>query len=152
VKKQYWLMKTEPDTFSIDHLAKAGTEPWSGVRNYQARNFMRQMHVGDGVFIYHSSTAVPGIAGLAQVATEAYPDPTQFQKKSEYFDPKSTREAPRWSLVDVRFVRKLARVIPLEEIRDIADRLDSLALLQRGSRLSVSPVSAAQWKTLLSLE
>jgi predicted RNA-binding protein with PUA-like domain len=110
------------------------------------------MHVGDGVFIYHSSTAVPGIAGLAQVATEAYPDPTQFQKKSEYFDPKSTREAPRWSLVDVRFVRKLARVIPLEEIRGIADRLDSLALLQRGSRLSVSPVSAAQWKTLLSLE
>ena len=152
MKKHYWLMKSEPDAFSIDDLAKVKREPWSGVRNYQARNFMRQMQVGDGVLIYHSSTAVPGVAGIAEVATAPYPDPTQFQKKSDYYDPKSKPEEPRWSLVDVSFVRKLDRVIALEELRAIADQLDGLALLQRGSRLSVSPVTAAQWKTILSLE
>jgi predicted RNA-binding protein with PUA-like domain len=151
-KKHYWLMKSEPDAFSIDDLAKAKREPWSGVRNYQARNFMRQMQPGDGVLFYHSSTAVPGVVGIAEVATEAYPDPTQFQKKSDYYDPKSKPEEPRWSLVDVAFVRKLDRVIALEELRAVADKLEGLALLQRGSRLSVSPVTAAQWKTILSLE
>jgi predicted RNA-binding protein with PUA-like domain len=149
---KYWLMKSEPDAFSIDDLKRRKREPWSGVRNYQARNFMRQMQPGDGVLFYHSSTAVPGVVGVAEVVTEAYPDPTQFQKKSPYFDPKSTREEPRWSLVDVAFVRKLPRVIALEELRAIADDLEGFALLQRGSRLSVLPVSASQWKTILSLE
>ena len=102
-------MKTEPDTFSIDDLERVGVEPWNGVRNYQARNHMRAMQPGDGVFLYHSSCAVPGIAGMAKVATAAYPDPTQFDKKSDYYDPKSTREEPRWSLVDVAFERKLAQ-------------------------------------------
>jgi predicted RNA-binding protein with PUA-like domain len=149
---KYWLMKSEPDAFSIDDLKRRKREPWSGVRNYQARNFMRQMQPGDGVLFYHSSTAVPGVVGIAEVVTEAYPDPTQFQKKSPYFDPKSTREEPRWSLVDVAFVRKLPRVIALEELRAIADDLEGFALLQRGSRLSVLPVTASQWKTILSLE
>jgi predicted RNA-binding protein with PUA-like domain len=149
----YWLMKTEPEDFSIDDLQRVGTEPWTGVRNYQARNFMRQMQLGDGVLIYHSSTDVPGIYGTAEVATAAYPDPTQFQKKSKYYDEKSTKAEPRWDLVDVRFVRKLARGIPLDEIRTHADALgEDFALIRRGTRLSVMPVSAAQWKLLLSLE
>ena len=149
---KYWLMKSEPDAFSIDHLAKAGSEPWSGVRNYQARNFMRQMQPGDGVLFYHSSTAVPGVVGLAEVASVPYPDPTQFQKRSHYYDPKSTPEEPRWSLVDVRFKRKLKRVITLQELKAQAGDLDGFVLLNRGSRLSVLPVTAAQWKCILSLE
>ena len=149
---KYWLMKSEPDAFSIDDLAKAGSEPWSGVRNYQARNFMRQMQPGDGVLFYHSSTAVPGVVGLAEVASVPYPDPTQFQKKSHYYDPKSTPEEPRWSLVDVRFKRKLKRVIALQELKEHADNLDGFVLLNRGTRLSVLPVTATQWKSILSLE
>ena len=149
---KYWLMKTEPDTFSIDDLKRVGTEPWSGVRNYQARNFMREMKVGDKVLFYHSSCEVPGVVGTATVATEAHPDPTQFDRKSDYFDPKSTREEPRWQLVDVRFDRKLPRTITLDEIRQQADRLDDFALIRRGNRLSVLPVTAAQWKLILSLE
>jgi predicted RNA-binding protein with PUA-like domain len=152
-RKRYWLMKSEPDAFSIDDLKKVGVEPWNGVRNYQARNHMRQMQVGDGVLFYHSSCAVPAIVGVAKIASVAYPDPTQFDPKSDYFDAKSTREEPRWSLVDVAFERKLKRAIPLEEIKQHADALgEGFALTQRGSRLSVSPVSAAQWKLLLSLE
>ena len=152
-RKRYWLMKSEPDAFSIDDLKKVGVEPWNGVRNYQARNHMRQMQVGDGVLLYHSSCAVPAIVGIAKVASVAYPDPTQFDPKSDYFDAKSTREEPRWSLVDVAFERKLKRAIPLEEIKQHTEALgDGFALTQRGSRLSVSPVSAAQWKLLLSLE
>ncbi|MFA6986399.1 MAG: EVE domain-containing protein [Arenimonas sp.] len=149
---KYWLMKSEPDAFSIDDLARARREPWSGVRNYQARNFMRTMSVGDGVFFYHSSTAVPAIVGLAEVASDAYPDPTQFDRKSPYFDPKSTREEPRWSLVDIAFKRKLKRIISLDELKAAADTLDGFALLSRGNRLSVMPVTAGQWKTILSLE
>ena len=149
---KYWLMKSEPDAFSIDDLAKAKREPWSGVRNYQARNFMRQMRPGDGVLFYHSSTAVPGVVGIAEVASDPYPDPTQFKKRSHYYDPKSTQEEPRWQLVDVNFVRKFKRVIALEELKAHADELEGLAVLQRGSRLSVSPVGAMQWKTILSLE
>ena len=152
-RKRHWLMKSEPDAFSIDDLQKVGIEPWNGVRNYQARNFMRQMQVGDGVLFYHSSCAVPGIVGIARVASVAYPDPTQFDRRSDYFDAKSTREEPRWSLVDVAFERKLKRAIPLEEVKQHADALgEGFALTQRGSRLSVSPVTAAQWKLLLSLE
>ena len=153
-RKRYWMMKSEPDAFSIDDLERVGTEPWNGVRNYQARNFMRDgMRVGDGVMIYHSNTKVPGIAGLATVASAAYPDDTQFDAGSYYFDEKATREQPRWFLVDVAFDRKLKRLIPLEEIRQHTDALgEGFALTARGSRLSVFPVTAAQWKLLLSLE
>lgn len=152
-RRKYWLMKSEPDDFSIDDLARVGTEPWTGVRNYQARNFMRQMQPGDGVLFYHSSTEVPGIYGEAEVASTPYPDPTQFQQTSKYFDAKATHEQPRWDLVDVKFVRKLDNGIPLEQIREHADALgEDFALIRRGTRLSVLPVSAAQWKLLLSLE
>ena len=152
-RKRHWLMKSEPGDFSIDDLERVGTEPWTGVRNYQARNFMRQMKVGDGVLFYHSNTEVPGVYGIGEVVAEAYPDPTQFQSKSKYHDPKATREEPRWFLVDVGFVRKLGRQISHQEIRAHGDTLgDEFELIRRGSRLSVMPVSAAQWKLLLSLE
>ncbi len=152
-RKHYWLMKSEPDAFSIDNLKKVGTEPWNGVRNYQARNFMRAMQVGDGGLFYHSNCKEPGIVGTATVASAAYPDDTQFNPKSDYYDPKSTREEPRWSLVDVKFERKLKRTITLNEIKQHADDLgEGFALIQRGTRLSVLPVTAAQWKFLLSLE
>jgi predicted RNA-binding protein with PUA-like domain len=148
---RYWLMKTEPDEFSIDDLSKKKVEPWTGVRNYQARNFMREMKAGDGVFFYHSSCEIPGVAGIAEVATEAYPDPTQFDKKSDYYDPASKREEPRWSLVDVKYKRKLKRVIPLSELKDRKE-LDGFALLARGNRLSVLPVTKTQWDFILGLE
>ena len=152
-RTRYWLMKSEPEDFGIDDLERVGVEPWTGVRNFQARNFMRDgMQVGDGVLFYHSNTEVPGVAGLAEVASAAYPDPTQFQKKSKYYDEKSTQENPRWMLVDVRFKRKLKRTIPLDEIKAHADELGEFALTARGSRLSVMPVTAAQWKFILSLE
>ena len=152
-RRRYWLMKSEPDAFSIDDLARVGTEPWTGVRNYQARNHMRAMQVGDGVLFYHSSCDVPGIVGVATVASAPYPDPTQFDRKSDYYDPKATQEQPRWDLVDVSFERKLKRTIALNEIRGQADALgEGFSLIQRGSRLSVIPVTAAQWKLLLSLE
>jgi predicted RNA-binding protein with PUA-like domain len=148
---RYWLMKTEPDEFSIDNLSKKKLEPWTGVRNYQARNFMREMKAGDGVLFYHSSCEIPGVAGIAEVAAEAYPDPTQFDKKSDYYDAASKREEPRWSLVDVRFKRRLKRVIALSELKDRKE-LDGFALLARGNRLSVLPVTKAQWDFILGLE
>lgn len=153
-RKRYWLMKSEPDAFSIDDLQRVGVEPWNGVRNYQARNFMRDgMQIGDGVLFYHSNCAVPGIVGIAKVASAAYPDKTQFDRKSDYYDPKSAPEEPRWMLVDVAFERKLKRTIPLDEIKQHADALgEGFALTARGNRLSVLPVTAAQWKLLLSLE
>ncbi|KAB7770733.1 EVE domain-containing protein [Xanthomonas maliensis] len=153
-RKRYWLMKSEPDTFSIDDLARVGTEPWNGVRNYQARNFMRDgMQVGDGVLFYHSNCKVPGIVGLAKVASAAYPDDTQFDPTSDYHDPRSSREDPRWVLVDVAFERKLARTIALDEIKQHAEALgEGFALIARGNRLSILPVTAAQWKLLLGLE
>jgi predicted RNA-binding protein with PUA-like domain len=143
----YWLMKSEPDECSIDDAlaAPGGKTPWTGVRNYQARNSMRDaMRVGDGVLFYHSSCAEPGIAGLAEVASAAYPDPTQFDRKSPYFDPKSTRAAPRWVCVDVRATRK-TRLVPLAELR-ARKALAGMAVLRRGNRLSVTPVTAAQWR------
>ena len=150
---RHWLMKSEPGDFSIADLARVGTEPWTGVRNYQARNFMRQMQVGDGVLFYHSNTEVPGVYGLGEVATTAYPDPTQFDKRSKYYDEKASREEPRWFLVDVRYVRTLEHAVSLDAIRAKADVLgEDFALIRKGSRLSVLPVSAAQWKTILSLE
>ena len=153
-RKRYWLMKSEPDAFSIDDLQRVGTEPWNGVRNYQARNFMRDgMQVGDGILFYHSNTKVPGIVGTATVASAAYPDDTQFNPKSDYFDPKASHEQPRWYLVDVAFERKLAQVIALDEIKQHADALgEGFPLTTKGNRLSVFPVTAAQWKLLLSLE
>ena len=146
----YWLMKSEPDEFSIDDLASAPkqTTPWFGVRNYQARNFMRdEMRVGDGVLFYHSSCEVPGIAGLARVASAAYPDASQFDRKSEYFDPKSKRDAPRWMNVDVKLVRK-TRLMPLEEMRSYRE-LAAMRTLRPGNRLSITPVSEAEWKFIL---
>jgi predicted RNA-binding protein with PUA-like domain len=149
----HWLMKSEPEDFSIDALERVGREPWSGVRNYQARNFMmKDMRVGDGVLFYHSSTAVPGVVGLAEVASAAYPDPTQFDRKSEYFDAKSPRTQPRWWLVDVAFKRKFKRVVALDELKAQAEKLGDFALLHRGNRLSVLPVTTAQWRLILSLE
>ena len=148
---RYWLMKTEPDEFSIDDLAKKKVEPWTGVRNYQARNFIREMQPGDGVLFYHSSCEVPGVAGIAEVAATAYPDPTQFDRKSDYYDAASKREEPRWSLVDVKFKRKLKRVITLTELKDRPE-LEGFALVHRGNRLSVLPVTKAQWDFILGLE
>ena len=152
-RKKYWLMKSEPGDFSIDDLARVKVEPWTGVRNYQARNFMRQMQPGDGVLFYHSNSEVPGIYGIAEVASLPYPDKTQFDRKSKYCDEKATPEQPRWELVDVGYVRTLKRPLSLTEIREHRDALgEEFALIRTGSRLSVMPVTAAQWKLLLSLE
>jgi predicted RNA-binding protein with PUA-like domain len=147
---QYWLMKSEPDEFSIDDLAKSPrkTGPWTGVRNYQARNFMRdRMQVGDGVLFYHSSCPQPGIAGLAEVAHAAYPDATQFDPKSKYYDAKSTRENPRWLHVDVKFVKKTP-LLSLDEMRAMP-ALRDMVTLRRGNRLSITPVTPAEWKAIL---
>jgi predicted RNA-binding protein with PUA-like domain len=143
----YWLMKSEPNEASIDHLALAPkkTLPWTGVRNYQARNFMRDgMQIGDGVLFYHSSCPQPGIAGIAKVSSAAYPDPTQFDSTSHYYDPKSSPEKPRWLLVDVHFVKKTP-LIPLATLRDHAELAD-MQVLARGNRLSITPVTQAQWR------
>ena len=146
----YWLMKSEPDEVSIDDLVRDKRVPWFGVRNYQARNFMRdEMHVGDGVLFYHSSCPQPGVAGLAEVCSAAYPDATQFDPKSKYFDPKSTRESPRWMNVDVKAVRK-TRLLPLAEMRE-TKALAGMRLLQRGNRLSITPVTAAEWRAVTRL-
>ncbi|MGB3268480.1 MAG: EVE domain-containing protein [Rhodanobacter sp.] len=145
-------MKSEPDAFSIDDLKRKKREAWDGVRNYQARNFMRDgMRPGDKVFFYHSNCAVPGIVGIAEVATDAYPDPSQFDPKSKYFDPGSSRDNPRWMLVDVKFVKKLKRTISLDELKG-DPALDGMALLRKGNRLSVMPVEAAHWRHILTLE
>ena len=142
----HWLMKSEPDEVSVDDLAKAPrkTTPWFGVRNYLARNFMRDhMRVGDKVFFYHSSCPEPGIAGIAEVASAAYPDATQFDRKSKYFDPKAAREAPRWFNVDVKLVKKTA-LISLAELRRHPE-LEGMRVLQRGNRLSITPVEPGEW-------
>jgi predicted RNA-binding protein with PUA-like domain len=145
----YWLMKSEPDEVSIDDALEAPhrTVPWTGVRNYQARNFMRDaMQVGDGVLFYHSGCAEPGIAGIAEVASVAYPDPTQFDRTSKYYDAKSSHEQPRWMLVDVKALRKTA-YLSLAELRRHPQLADML-LLKRGNRLSITPVTAAEWRYL----
>ncbi len=148
----YWLIKSEPEEFSIDDLAARKAEPWNGVRNYQARNFMRDgMRQGDRVFFYHSNCAEPGIVGIAEVAQEAYPDPTQFDPRSDYFDAGSSRDAPRWLMVDVKFKRKLRRTITLSELK-AQPALKDFALVRRGNRLSVMPVSKAQWDYILKME
>ena len=140
---RYWLMKSEPSEVSIDDLESLKTVPWFGVRNYQARNFMRdQMRVGDGVFFYHSSCETPGIAGIAEVCKPAYPDGTQFEE-GKYFDPKATRENPRWYNVDVKFLRKTP-LIPLSELRRHPE-LSNMRILQKGNRLSITPVDPQEW-------
>jgi predicted RNA-binding protein with PUA-like domain len=143
---RYWLMKSEPSDCSIDDLAALPdrTVAWYGVRNYQARNFMRdQMTVGDGVLFYHSNCKEPGIAGIARVSSTSYPDATQFNRKSKYFDPKATPEQPRWFNVDVQLVKKIA-LIPIEELRRHPE-LERMRTLQRGNRLSITPVDPAEW-------
>jgi len=144
----YWLMKSEPDEASILDLQRAGTLPWTGVRNYQARNFMRDdMRLGDGVLFYHSSCPEPGIAGLAEVCSAAYPDATQFDPTSHYFDAKSKRESPRWVHVDVRW-HETTRLLSLKEMRE-APELASMRVLERGSRLSITPVTPEEWLAVL---
>lgn len=150
----YWLMKSEPDVFGIDDLRKRPkqTEHWDGVRNYQARNMLRdQMQVGDRVFFYHSNCAEPGIVGIARIARAGYPDHTAFDPESKYHDPKSSPENPRWYMVDVRFERRFKRTITLNELKE-HPQLSDMALLRRGNRLSVMPVTAEQWTFILSLE
>ncbi len=148
----HWLMKSEPNAYSIDDLERDRREPWDGIRNYQARNMMRDdMRVGDEIFFYHSSCKEPGIVGIARVASEPYPDPTQFDPESRYFDPKSDPGDPRWCLVDVEFVRRLARTITLTELKDQPE-LDGLLVARRGNRLSIMPVSSAHWARILELE
>jgi len=148
----YWLMKSEPDECSVDDALAAprATVPWVGVRGYQARNFMRdQMRVDDGVLFYHSSCAVPGIVGVARVASAPYPDPTQFDRKSAYYDAASKPESPRWMLVDVQVLRK-TRTLALPELR-AAPGLDDLLVLRKGNRLSIMPVEPAHWRRILKL-
>jgi predicted RNA-binding protein with PUA-like domain len=149
---RYWLMKSEPDVFGIDDLArsKGKAAAWWGVRNYQARNFMRdQMQLGDQIFFYHSSCPEPGIAGIAEVSKLAYPDETQFDPKSEYYDSKATRKEPRWFNVDVRLVRK-TRLLGIQEMRTYAE-LAQMRVLQKGNRLSITPVDPREWKFILKL-
>jgi len=150
----YWLMKSEPDVFGIDDLEsrKYQTEHWDGVRNYQARNFMRdQMKKGDLVFFYHSNCKQPGVVGIAEIVKEAYPDPSAFDPNAKYYDPKSNPENPRWVMVDVKFVRKLKRTITLDELKQLPN-LENFPLIRRGNRLSILPVTAEQWDIILGLE
>jgi predicted RNA-binding protein with PUA-like domain len=151
----YWLIKSEPDAFSIDDLKNATGKKthWDGVRNYQARNYMRDgMSVGDPVFYYHSNCAIPGIVGIAEVASGAYTDHTAFDPNDHHFDAGSDANNPRWQMVDIRYQRKTRRPISLAELREHAHQLDGLALLRRGNRLSVMPVSKKHWEFILALE
>jgi len=145
----YWLMKSEPNVYSIDDLARDKKTHWDGVRNYQARNFMRdKMEVSDQVFFYHSNAEPPGIAGVAEVVKAGYPDPSAFDKKSNHFDVKSSKEKPTWYVVDIKFVKRFRNVLSLDELRAVKG-LEGMPLLQRGQRLSVQPVSKKEW-TLIS--
>ena len=147
---KYWLFKSEPSAYSIDDLARDGITAWTGVRNYQARNFMRDaMRPGDPGFFYHSSCEVPGIVGIVEVARSAYADPTQFDRKSRYYDPGATREEPRWLNVDVKFVRR-TQVVGLDELRR-EKALRKMQVLQRGNRLSITPVTPAEWACVMRL-
>lgn len=147
----YWLMKSEPETFSIDDLQRLKESPWDGVRNYQARNMMRdQMQIGDGVLFYHSNCTPPGIAGLATVSRTAYPDHTALDPESPYYDPKSTPETPRWFMVNVKFVKKFPRVITLAELHAHPE-LHTMLVLRKGNRLSITPVSEKEWNIITEI-
>ena len=150
----YWLMKSEPTVFSIDDLKNMPnqTEHWDGVRNYQARNMMRdQMKLGDQVFFYHSNCKVPGIVGIMEVVHEGYPDHTAFDPQSKYFDPKSHSDKPRWIMVDIRYIRYTQRVISLAELKD-CESLENMQLVRKRNRLSIMPVTAGEWDAILRLE
>jgi predicted RNA-binding protein with PUA-like domain len=153
---RYWLLKSEPDTFSIDHLAAAAgkTSCWDGVRNYQVRNYMRdEIKVGDQGFFYHSSCAVPGIVGIVTVTKASYPDHTQFDAKHDHYDPASKRDNPRWLMVDVKLQRKFKRIITLDELRQYGGKeLQEMLILKRGNRLSITPVDKRDWQFIVSLE
>lgn len=147
----YWLMKSEPETYSIEDLKRDRVEPWDGIRNYQARNMMRDdMKVGDSAFFYHSSCPEPGIVGVMTIASKPYPDPTQFDRKSKYYDPKSSKDDPRWQLVDVKFRRKFRRTIPLQDLK-ARPELGDLILNRRGNRLSIMPVSKDHWDIIMGM-
>ena len=150
---RYWLLKSEPDVFGFDHLKKRArkTEPWNGVRNYQARNYMRDdMNVGDLGLFYHSSCPQPGVAGVVKITREAYPDPTQFDPKSEYFDPTAKREEPRWMMVDVTWEADLPSFVDLEQLRNDPE-LEGLLTLRKGNRLSITPVEEKHFKKICKL-
>ena len=149
---KFWLMKSEPDVFSIDMLRIKKKSGWDGVRNYQARNYMRDdMKICDMVLFYHSSCEIPGIAGLAKVSLNSIPDPTQFDPKSDYFDPKATKDKPRWFMVEVEFVEKFTNVITLLNLKKIK-ALEKMPLVQKGSRLSINPVTDKEYDTILKLK
>jgi predicted RNA-binding protein with PUA-like domain len=148
----YWLMKSEPDVYGIDDLKRDKVEPWDGIRNYQVRNMFRdQMKVGDLAFFYHSNCKPPAVVGIMTIASEAYPDHTQFDPKSRYYDAKSDKESPRWLLVDVKYKRKLKREITLQELKE-NKKLEDFRLNQKGNRLSVIPVKKSEWDLILGLE
>lgn len=148
----YWLMKSEPDVYGIDHLKHDKIEPWDGIRNYQARNMMRDdMKKGDQIFFYHSNADQIGIVGIMKVHRESYPDHTAFDPKQKYYDPKSDPENPRWFMVDVKFVRKFKRIITLQELREHEKALKDLPLLRKGNRLSIMPLTRKHWDYILKL-
>jgi predicted RNA-binding protein with PUA-like domain len=147
----YWLMKSEPDTFGIDDLKASGTEPWDGIRNYQARNLMRdEMKVGDGVLFYHSNAKPPGVVGVAEIASEAYTDPTQFDPDEKYYDAKSKPDNPRWLLLDVKYVSHFPRIIPLSELKETPG-LEEMMVTRKGMRLSIQPVTQQEWEIVHNL-
>jgi predicted RNA-binding protein with PUA-like domain len=152
-RRRYWLMKSEPDVFSIADLEHRGREPWDGVRNYQARNFMRdEMAVGDLVLFYHSNATPPGVAGIAQVACAAYPDPSAFDPDSKYYDPKSDPDDPRWWLIDVEFVERFAEIVSLDALKAAAEaELDGMLVVRRGQRLSVQPVDKPHFAAVMRM-
>lgn len=146
----YWLMKTEPSCFSIGDLEKQKVSPWDGVRNYQARNFMKDMRPGDKILIYHSSAKVIGIVGMGKVSKKAYPDHTALDKKADHYDPKASKENPIWYMVDVSFVKKFKRCITLKELKE-KKKLSKMKILQKGNRLSITPVTKAEFETILAI-
>ncbi len=149
-ERRYWLMKSEPDAFSIDDMEKVGVEPWDGIRNYTARNFMRdEMNIGDGIFFYHSNAKPMAIVGTMEVASEPYDDPTQFDPKAKYFDPKSSKDNPKWQLVDVKFVQKFENPVTREAMKEEPELADME--LFRLARLSITPVRESEWKKILEM-
>ncbi len=151
-RRRYWLMKSEPSAFSIDDLMKATqqTTCWDGVRNYQARNFMRSMAIGDRVLFYHSNADPPAVAGIAEIVKTAYADPTQFDKKDKHYDPECDPSAPRWDMVDIKYIRKFLQPVSLDQLRK-EQKLKDMVLLRKGSRLSVQPVTSIEWEHILTL-
>ena len=150
--RQYWLMKSEPDVYSISDLERDGATGWDSVRNYQARNFMRDpMKEGDLVLYYHSNASPPGVAGIARVSRESHADPTQFDRKSKYYDAKSTPESPRWMMVEVAHVETFKELVPLETLKENADSLDGMLVIKKGQRLSVQPVEKAHFRQVLKM-